>query len=289
MIIGLTGATGFIASHLIPVLRERGHTCIAFSRNPERAVAGCRETRVIHEDRAPDLSELDVVVNLAGESIQGKWSAAKRQRIRNSRVMITRQLVWALRGSPVRTLISTSATGFYGDRADAELDETSSAGTGFLADVCREWEAAALAAQERGVRVCVARVGFVVAARGGAMDKLRPVFKAGLGGRLGSGRQWMPWIHVDDVCGIMAHLIATESVQGVFNATAPTPVTNADFTRALGHALHRPAFFHVPEFALRLALGDLASVALESTRALPHRTVESGYVFTHSELASALT
>lgn len=288
MKIGLTGASGFIAGQLIPRLAERGHECVAFSRTADRAVAGCRETRTLAAGTAPDLAGLDAIVNLAGESILGRWSTAKKARIRESRIGLTRELVNAMSASSARILISTSASGLYGDRGDEILTEESAPGRGFLAGVCREWEAEALRAREFGARVALARIGFVLAPRGGAMERLRPLFRLGLGGRLGHGRQWMPWVHVADVAGLIVHLLERESLEGPFNAAAPNPVRNADFTRALATLVRRPAFLAVPDFALRLALGELACVALDSTRLAPLRTLGSGYAFEFSQIADAL-
>ncbi|MEO5722069.1 MAG: TIGR01777 family oxidoreductase [Chthoniobacterales bacterium] len=289
MRIGITGASGFIASHLIPRLREKGHTCFAFSRNSSRQVDGCEETRALSGHASPDLRGLDALVNLAGESIQGFWTEKKKQRIRASRINLTRALVAALPDSAVRILVSGSATGFYGDRGNEVLPESAPRGEGFLADVSVDWENAALAAEQHNVRVALLRTGFVVAANGGAMDKIRPLFRLGLGGRLGSGQQWMPWVHLDDVCGLCVHLLENDSLRGPFNAVAPHPVTNAEFTKTLATALHRPAILPVPAFALRLALGDLSSLLLDSTRAAPEFTSASGYRFQHERLAGALT
>ena len=288
MKIGLTGASGFIAGHLIPRLSQRGHECIAFSRTAGRAVAGCCETRSLTAGSTPDLTGLDAIVNLAGESILGRWSAAKKKRIRDSRIGITRDLVNAMSASSARILISTSASGLYGDRGEEILTEESAPGRGFLAGVCREWEAEALRAKEFGARVALTRIGFVIAPRGGAMERLRPLFRLGLGGRLGHGRQWMPWVHVADVTGLIVHLLECESLEGPFNAAAPNPVRNADFTKVLATAVHRPAFFAVPDFALRLALGELSCVALDSTRLAPLRTLGAGYAFEFSQIADAL-
>ncbi len=288
MRIGITGATGFVASYLIPRLRQRRHSCVAFSRDSTRTVEGCAETRALRENAAPDLSGLDAVVNLAGESIQGLWTAAKKKSIRASRIDLTHSLVAALPHCGVRILVSASATGIYGNRGDDLLPETAARGSGFLADVCQEWEDAALTAEKHGVRVTLPRIGFVLAPHGGAMDKLRPLFRVGLGGRLGTGKQWMPWVHVEDVCGLIIHLLERDKLTGAFNAVAPQPVTNAEFTRILAAALHRPALLRTPAFALRLALGDLASLALDSTRAVPEKALSTGYTFRQDDLARTL-
>ena len=288
MKIGITGASGFIATWLIPRLIDGGHECVAFSRSSSRLVTGCRETRVIGPETTPDLGGLDAIVNLAGESILGRWTSAKKQRIRDSRIQVTRQIVDAMAASTVRVLVSTSASGIYGDRGDELLPESAAAGRGFLADVCGEWEAEAMRARAFGARVALPRIGFVVAPNGGAMDLIRPIFKLGLGGRLGGGEQWMPWVHVADVVGLVVHLLERDALDGAFNATAPNPVRNADFTRAVATAVHRPAFFPVPSLALRVVLGELAAIALDSARVLPERTLASGYVFQFSQIADAL-
>ncbi len=288
MRIGITGATGFIGGHLIPALRRREHTCIVFSRDAAKVVEGCGETRAIGGAAPPDLSQLDAIINLAGESIQGRWTAAKKKRIRLSRIDITRALVAAIPGSTVRTLVSTSATGYYGDRANERLSETAVRGHGFLADVCQEWEHAAKTAEKHEVRVAIPRIGFVLARDGGALEALRPIFRLGLGGKLGSGKQWMPWVHIDDVCGVYIHLLENAKLVGAFNAVAPNSATNAEFTKALAASLNRPAILPVPAFALRLALGELSALALDSTRAIPERTSASGYSFRHTNLTEAL-
>ncbi len=288
MKIGITGASGFVGGYLIRRLRERGHSSIAFSREAKRRVDGCVQTRVLRADSLLDLHELDGIVNLAGESIQGLWTPAKKKRIRSSRVKLTQTLVGALSGTGVRVLVSASATGIYGDRGEEVLPESAPRGTGFLADVCAEWETAALAAEEHGVRVALPRFGFIVAPHGGAMEKLRPLFRLGLGGELGSGRQWMPWVHIDDICGLIIHLLEREDLSGVFNATAPNPVTNATFTRLLAETLHRPAFFRVPALALRMTLGELSSLALDSTRVMPAAALNNGYTFRHEQITNSL-
>ena len=287
MKIGITGATGFIAGELIPRLVERGHECVAYSRSANRNVPGCVETRALGADTAPDLSGLDACVNLAGESILGRWTAAKKKRIRESRIQVTRGLVDAMGASAVRVLVSASAAGYYGDRGDELLSEASPAGAGFLAGICRDWETEAMRAREFGARVALPRIGFVVSPHGGAMDLVRPIFRLGLGGRLGDGQQWMPWVHVIDVAGLIIHLVESAACEGAFNAAAPHPVRNLDFTRELAACLHRPAFFAVPAPALRLALGELASLVLDSARLTPERTLASGYAFHFSHLADA--
>lgn len=287
MVIGITGASGFVGGRLVQELAAAGHECVAFSREAGRPVAGCRETRPLRPPEPPDVRGLEALVNLSGESIQGLWTQAKKDRIRRSRVETTRALVRALPGSGVRVLVSASATGIYGNRGDEEVTEDSAPGPGFLAEVCEEWEGEALAALDHQIRVVMARIGFVVAARGGAMDRLRPLFRCALGGRLGDGRQWMPWVHLDDTVGILRHLLENESCDGPYQVTAPEPVRNVDFTRELAAAVHRPAFCHVPAFVLRMVLGEHSTLVLDSTRAVPKRTLASGYEFRQAGLRAA--
>ena len=225
----------------------------------------------------------DAVVHLAGESIaQGRWTAEKKARIRDSRVQGTGLLCRALAETarPPKVLVSASAVGYYGDRGDEELDETSAAGRGFLAEVCRQWEAATEPATAAGIRVVCVRLGVVLARHGGALARMLPLFRFGLGGRLGSGRQYVSWISLGDAVEAICHVIATQSLSGPVNLVSPNPVTNCEFTKLLGRVLHRPTIFPVPAFALRLMLGEMAdALLLASTRVLPTRLLRSGYVF----------
>ena len=290
MKVGITGATGFLARHLIPALRARGHAPVAYSRSPDKPVPGCAETRPLLPDTAPDVAGLDAVINLAGESIMGLWTAAKRRRIVESRVGLTRRLVAALRDTPgaPTILLNASAVGFYGDGGEAPLTEDAPAGSGFLAGVCRDWENAAHEASALGVRVACVRIGFVLGRDGGAFPPLRTAFKLGLGGCLGDGRQWMPPVHADDVAGLFVHLLESSDATGAFNAACPNPLRNADFTRAVAHALHRPALLPAPGFILRAALGDLSHLLLDSARVLPERTLASGFTFRYPTLTDML-
>lgn len=293
MRIGITGASGFIGGVLVRQLRERGHDPVAFSRNPARPVAGCRETRAVSP--APDVSGLDAVVNLAGESILGPWTAAKRERIIASRVRTTEAIASAMtdaadRGNGPRVLVNASATGFYGDAGDAVRDEDAPPGPGFLADVARRWEeAAAPAARTTGVRVSFARIGFVLGREGGTWPLLRRVFRLGLGGRLGDGQQWMSVVHGEDVAGLLAFLVENDAASGPFNAVCPEPVRNADFTRAVAAALHRPAVLPAPAFVLKTMLGDLSHLLLDSQRVVPTRTLAAGFRFRFPTLRTMLT
>jgi len=236
-------------------------------------------------------SAFDVVIHLAGESVVGRWTAAKKARIRDSRVLGTRTLAEAVARMETkpRVMVAASAIGFYGDRGDEVLNEESASGTGFLAEVCREWEAASEPAERAAVRVVHIRIGVVLSKHGGALGQMLLPFRMGLGGKLGSGRQSMSWIHVDDIVGAVQHILNNETIRGPVNLVGPNPATNAEFTAALGKALSRPAIFSVPAFALRLALGQMADEALlASPRVLPKRLLASGYEFRFRELGAAL-
>jgi hypothetical protein len=238
------------------------------------------------------VSGFDAVVHLAGESIVGRWTEEKRRAIRESRVQGTRHLAAALAQSDVkpRVLVCASAVGFYGNRGDELLREESPGGQGFLPEVCRDWEAASRVAAEAGIRTVNLRIGLVLSATGGALGNMLKPFKLGLGGRIGSGRQWWSWIHMDDIVGGIHHAIGTEALSGAVNLVAPNPVRNAEFTKLLASVLRRPAFFPVPEFALRLAFGQMAAdeLLLASQRVKPEKLLASGYAFRFSELRTAL-
>jgi uncharacterized protein len=238
------------------------------------------------------VSGFDAVIHLAGESIVGRWTAEKKKAIRESRVLGTRHLAAALAKAEVkpRVLVCASAVGFYGNRGDEILGEKSPSGQGFLSEVCREWEDASRIAAEAGIRTVNIRIGLVLSGQGGALGNMLKPFKLGLGGRIGSGRQWWSWIHVDDIVGGIQHAIHTESLSGAVNLVAPNPVRNAEFTKVLASVLGRPAFFPVPEFALRLAFGKMAAeeLLLSSARVEPGKLLASGYTFRFRELRAAL-
>lgn len=287
MKIGITGASGFIGSHLARLARTRGHAPIAFSRQPQ-AAPDFVEARPFSIETTPDLSGLDAIVHLAGESIMGLWTPAKKRRIRASRVEGTRRIVEALQAAPdaAPIFVSGSAIGFYGDTGEREVDESSPGGDGFLAEVSQAWEAEAARADR--TRTVLLRTGFVVGPDGGAMKLIGPAFRAGLGGKLGSGRQWMSCVHVDDVAGLVLHALENESVRGPLNAVLPEPVRNLDFTKALGRAVHRPAILPAPALALKVLLGQLSHLLLDSQRVRPTATLASGYRFQFPTLDSAL-
>ncbi len=287
MIIGITGARGFIGSHFARLARASGHELVAFSRRPQ-PTPGFVESRTFSLEAAPDVSRLDAVVHLAGETIMGLWTPAKKRRIRESRVQGTRRIVEALNASPdaPRIFVSGSAIGFYGDTGEREVDESSPAGGGFLAEVCVAWEAEA--ARAENARTSLIRTGFVLGPDGGAMKLVAPVFRLALGGNLGSGRQWMSCVHVDDVAGLILHAVEGDAVHGPLNAVIPSPLRNAEFTRALGRAVRRPTILPAPAFALRMGLGELSHLLLDSQRVVPSAPLSVGYGFRHPTIEAAL-
>ncbi|MFQ5882501.1 MAG: TIGR01777 family oxidoreductase [Candidatus Methylomirabilales bacterium] len=293
----VTGATGFIGRALCAVLRERGQAFTALSRRPERAKAalpGVKEAWKWRPKLEPAplaaIQGAGAVVHLAGESVAGRWTAEKKRAIRDTRVIGTRHLVEAIGEAKSKpgVLVCASAVGYYGDRGEEELTEEAGPGSDFLAEVCTAWEAEARRAEEFGVRVVMLRTGIVLGRGGGALKQMLLPFKLGLGGPLGSGKQWMPWVHLDDLVGIILHAIQHASVSGPVNATAPTPVRNREFTKALARVLHRPAILPAPAFGLKLLLGEFADVLLASQRVLSKRIRESGYTFRHPSLEPAL-
>ena len=283
MKIGIIGATGYIGSRLQAAALRSGQEVVCFSRN-ERS--GFRRFSL---DAIPDFSGLDAVVNLAGESILGLWTRQKKEKILRSRVETTRHVMEGLSRLPdgPRILINASAIGYYGDTGENPVSETSPAGTGFLAQTCKAWEEATQGSVAEKMRIVRLRIGFVTGP-GGAMRFVLPLFKMGLGGPLGNGRQWMSCIHVDDVAGLILWAIANASISGPVNAVCPEPVRNTDFTRALARAVHRPAILPAPAFALRLALGELSRVMLDSIRVIPEVALTAGYSFRYPNVEAEL-
>jgi hypothetical protein len=280
MNIGVIGATGYVGKRLSRLASAAGHVVVPFSRSVR---AGFRR---IEPTGALDFSGLDAVVNLAGEPILGLWSASKKEKILRSRVETTQKVVSSLH-TGVGVLINASAIGFYGDTGEREVDESSAGGSGFLVDVCKDWETAAIPAEALGCRVVLLRIGFVIGP-GGAMGLVRPVFEFGLGGNLGNGQQWMSCIHVDDVAGMILWALENQSVSGVVNAVNPEPVRNVEFTRTLARVLRRPALLPAPSCALKLALGELSHVMLDSVRVRPSVATRLGYAFRHPTLEGGL-
>jgi uncharacterized protein (TIGR01777 family) len=274
MNIAITGASGFVGRALAERLRKAGHSIQPVSTRatptPE-ALAGC-----------------DAVVHLAGEPVAQRWTDNARDKIRSSRVEGTRALVNAMRARPPQVLISASAVGYYGSRDDQILTEATPPADDFLGQIATAWEHEAQAAESLGVRVARLRIGVVLGPGGGALAQMVTPFRLGVGGRIGNGRQWMSWIHLDDLTALIAFLLKESTVRGAFNAVSPHPVTNREFTQALARALHRPAIFPVPAFALRLMFGEMASVILASQRAIPDAATRAGFTFEYPDVFGAL-
>jgi uncharacterized protein len=293
----VTGSSGLVGTALVSSLARSGHTVCRLVRPQSAGGEWAREGFAVAWN--PETGELggagvgaDAVVNLAGASIAGgRWTTERKALLRGSRIDTTRALVGALArmNARPRVLVSASAIGIYGDRGDEVLTEESNPGTDFLAGLAREWEAEALKAEALGIRVVLARFGIILAREGGALPKMMLPFKFGAGGKLGSGQQWMSWVALEDVVGILRFAIENASLRGAVNIVSPQPLQNAEFTSALARTMHRPALFPAPAFALRLALGEMAdALLLSSQRILPHRLQQSSYTFLLPELGTAL-
>jgi hypothetical protein len=299
----VSGASGLIGGALVPALKTTGAQVVRLERSRPSAKQKSEnndndnnnEERIEWDPEQPLAAELvsgfDSVVHLAGESIMGRWTDAKKSRIRNSRVTGTRNLAKALAQAADKpaVFVCASAIGYYGNRGDEVLREDSAAGSGFLPEVCRQWEAATKAAADARIRTVNLRTGVVLSAKGGALGAMLLPFKLGLGGRVGDGSQWMSWIDLQDMVGAILHILKTDLVQGPINMVAPRPVTNADFTKTLAGALHRPAIFPVPAFAAKLAFGEMAEeLLLGSQRVEPAKLITSGYPFRFRDLKASL-
>ena len=286
----VSGVSGPIGAALLPSLKNSGFQVVRFVRWPATG-----EEQISWDPAKPispdAVSGFDAVIHLAGESIVGRWTAAKKTKIRDSRILGTSNLAQALaqtRNKP-QVFLCSSAIGYYGNRGDEVLNERSAAGSGFLPDVCREWEAATEAAAVAGIRTVQIRTGIVLSPKGGALGKMLTPFKMGVGGRIGDGRQWMSWIDVLDMVGAIHHILKTDLLQGPVNMVAPKPVTNSEFTKTLASVLSRPAIFPMPAFAVKMAFGEMGqTVLLGSQRVEPGQLVTSGYPFRFSELKASL-
>ena len=287
MRLGITGATGLIGRRVAALARQRGHEVVGFTRHPEGRGAGWRRFTTAEP---PDITGCDAILNLAGESVIGLWTSAKRRAIKESRVLGTRRIVEAIQSAsePPRVLVNSSGIGIYGDGGDQVTDEAAPHGSAYLAEVCEEWEAEALRAREAGARVVLLRTGMVLSPEGGALGAMLPIFRLGLGGNLGNGRQWVSWIHIEDEAELALAALLDEGFDGPVNATAPNPVRNADFTSALASKLHRPAFFSAPAFALRVAAGGFSAELLESRRIIPAAAAKAGFAFRFPAIEQAL-
>ena len=292
MIILVTGGSGLIGRRLIPFLESLGHRVVRLVRSMDRigekAIFWSTAAGRFHWE---DPDGIDAVVHLAGESIMGRWTPAKKARIRDSRVDTTRKLCefLATLESPPATLVAASAIGFYGDRGEELLREESLSGDGYLPRVCRQWEAATGPAHQAGIRVVNLRIGVVLTPEGGALARMYTPFRLGLGGRIGDGRQYMSWISREDLTAIIRYALETEDLAGPVNAVSPQPVTNAEFTRILGMVLKRPTSFTVPSFLVQLAFGEMGrDLLLASSRVRPERLLEAEFAYRHPDLKSAL-
>ncbi|MCG9127891.1 TIGR01777 family oxidoreductase [Candidatus Poribacteria bacterium] len=292
----VTGATGFIGNRVCNALKEKDYIVDVVSRTPEKASNKLGFVDGIHAwqpetEQLPTeaTSGINAVIHLAGETIAGRWNANKKRRIRESRILSTRNLVSSFTPeTKPDVLINASAIGLYGDSGDESFTEESPVGKDYLAEVCHEWETEAVKAREYGTRVVLIRIGLVLGLGGGLLDQVLPPFKMGVGGKLGSGNQWMSWIHVDDVIGIVMHALENEEIQGALNATAPKPVRNIEFTKTLGSVLRKPTIFPVPIFGLKIMMGEFADFVVLSQNVLPEKTEASGYQFRFETLESAL-
>ena len=282
-----------IGSALVSHLREKGHEVVRLLRTASRAPAGEPSVRwdtsgAIDEE---GLAAADGIVHLAGENIASRWNVARKASIRHSRVKGTQTLSEGIAAidDPPRVLVSGSAVGYYGDRGDEILMETKPAGEGFLAEVCQDWEAATISAEKKGVRVVHARIGVVLSTRGGALARMLPPFRLGVGGKVGSGRQYMSWIAIDDVVAVILRALEDETIAGPVNIVSPNPVTNREFTKTLGSVLSRPTVLPMPAFAARMAFGEMGrELLLSSGRVMPEVLRKVGYEFRFPELAGAL-
>jgi uncharacterized protein (TIGR01777 family) len=284
------GGAGFIGSALSRELSGAGHEVVVSTRKKTTSIK--KLTWNMPELIATDvISKFDAVVNLAGENVfSERWTSERKEKIRSSRVDTTKALVESMSASTNRpkVLINTSAIGYYGPHGDEDVNEGAQPGSDFLSGVCKEWEAAALRASELGIRVVITRFGLVLGEGGGALSKMLGPFKSFVGGYIGSGKQWMSWVHINDITGFIRYALENESVAGPFNVTAPGPVRNKEFSSSLGKVLGRPAFFPVPALALKLALGEFGDVVLTGQRAISEKAVKAGYTFKYTDVNEAL-
>lgn len=293
----LTGGSGFVGSYLAKQLSQRGHAITILTRSfRPRSDSQPAVTSVQGDPNEPGpwmqmVPEHDVIINLAGASIYLRWTEENKKIIRASRVLTTRHLVEALAAAPARQtklLLSTSAIGYFGDRGEAELTEDSGSGEDFLAQLAQEWEEEALKAQDLGVRVAITRFGIVLGRGGGILAQLVPLFKAFVGGPVGSGKQWFSWIDQDDQLRAFLFVLEHPDLSGPINFTSPNPVRNADFAKALGKVLNRPSWVPAPAFAVKLALGEFAEVVLGGQKVLPKKLLEAGFTFEYPTIEASL-
>ena len=292
MRVGITGASGFIGGSLIAELLSNGHEAIGFSRNPRKDIGGCSEIRRFPGEENFDLTGLDALVHLAGSSVLGLWTPGKKKEILESRVKSTEKIVEELFAMDAADRPSVfacaSGVGIYGNRGDEWLDEESDAGFGFLAEVTKQWEAAAKKAENFGVRTLHLRIGFVLGPDGGAIPPMQRIFGMGLGGNLGNGKQWVPWIHIDDVSAIILNCLENEVIRGPVNLTSPEPVTNKEFSTGLAKALRKPKLLPVPSLALKMLPGGMHEIFLASQRVEPTVMKSHGYQWLYPRVRPAI-
>jgi len=296
--VAVTGATGTIGRALVAALLDRGDEVAVLSRNPDRAREALGSDVDAHAWAEPEsqpapaeaLADADAVVHLAGEPVDQRWNDEAKKKIRESRELGTRNLVAGMKdaGPRLRTLVSASASGYYGPRGDERVTEDDQPGDDFLADVVVRWEREAAKAEEHGIRVVLLRTGIVLSAEGGALGRMLTPFKLGAGGPIAGGKQYMPWIHSDDVVGAYLFALDHDEASGPVNLSAPEPVTNKEFSKALGKTLHRPAFAPVPALAIKTLYGEMAMIVTGGVRMVPKRLEDLGYDFKHPDLSEAL-
>lgn len=290
----ITGASGFVGTCLTRFFIDNGDSVVGVDAAPPSDFEDAADYRFIGADTTrpgawqETVLDADVIINLAGRNIFNYWTERYKEAIHDSRVLTTRRVVEAINREKETVLCSASAVGYYGSCGDTILREDNDSGDDFLAGVCREWEAEAAAAEAKGARVVMTRFGLVMGKNGGALSKMLPAFKFFLGGPMGSGKHWMPWIHIDDLTRAMAFVIKEKEIEGPVNFCAPEPVQNAQFSRILGKVLHRPAFLRIPEFAVKTLLGELGETMLSSQRAVPDRLIRSGFTFHYPDIQTAL-
>jgi uncharacterized protein len=290
MHIGITGASGFLGRQIVQHALTRGHRITAFSRRTGAPVPGCESVRLFGP--GVDLNGIEAIIHLAGEPILGLWTKQKRNKILRSRIDGTRWIVDAIGQTRNRpsALVSASGAGIYGNRGEETLTESSPAeSVGFLAEVASVWEAEGHKAEAKGVRYVPVRIALVLGKNGGAIPIMKTVFQCGLGGNLGSGKQWMPWIHLADVAALFLHALDTESLRGPLNGASPNPIRNEEFTKVMGELLKRPTFVVAPEFALRMLPANEAALILDSQRIIPEKALQTGFRFRFPDLRNALT
>lgn len=289
----ITGGTGFIGTHLSEILMRKGHYLTIVTRSPEayKSEEAKNQKFISWDELSSVIDSIDVVINMAGENLFGqRWTPEVKEKLYNSRILTTRKLVDAIRASVSRpeVFISTSGVNYYEDSGDQVITEENEPGDDFLANLCIDWEKEAELASDLGVRVVIARFGIVLEKNGGVIEKMRLPFKLFIGGPVGSGNQYMPWIHMEDLCRVLVYAMENENMEGAFNACSPEPVTMSEFADALGEVMNRPSFFRVPEFVLDIVLGEAAVPVIGSLRVQPKVLQKSGFEFEYEDIGTAL-